>query len=491
MLRLPLSCRALANVCQEHNAAQKSKPREMRIRFNSTEARNNVPELDPSFVYVDTIFFTPKHVQTLWKKSVKVSTSDFAHGRRSDYGLVFGIRNLLDCDSNIGLHTATICVGNEDKVAWLRLNDATKNGNPGWDEKSTIDISDHDKGGEEAFPESFQHASSMLDYLHRYKAIMKGGGKEAAQFYERCHRARSPEELASIKSEMPPATAELLSKVDDARQYPVAMPNGGNNTGITSSSYSESFNNCIAEERQLCMASAYKKLVVKERDRFIRSKEQAAACESIVPPRVAATQAWSRVAALRIDQCKITFLDEGKKVALVPGLTDSSRFFKVDLREVKNGGKNACDGLCMVLKRDPCPHARAAAMAAGMDIHGLMNPLLTTAAWKDQYADLDFPLPSQAEIDGYAHLINRNIRLPPALKRKKGRPKENKRKKGPLSPKGAKTKRTMTCQVCFARDGHTKKTAPCETPGAPRGRSKPSGRPLSHLRRPHDYPKLL
>ena len=190
-----------------------------------------------------------------------------------------------------------------------------------------------------------------------------------------------------------------------------------------------------------------------------------------MPPRVAAAQASSRLAALRIDQSKITFLDSAKKVALVPGVTDSSRFFKVDLREIKNGGKDACDGLCMVLKPDPCPHARAAAMAAGMDIHGLMNPLLTTAAWKDQYADLDFPLPSQAEIDRYAHLINRNIRLPPALKRKKGRPKENKRKKGPLSPKGAKTKRTMTCQVCFTRDGYTKKTCPVRDAGRSAGQT--------------------
>ena len=76
----------------------------------------------------------------------------------------------------------------------------------------------------------------------------------------------------------------------------------------------------------------------------------------------------------------------------------------------------------MVLTKLPCLHVRAAAAAANVNIMSIICPELKTAHWKEQYADTGFPLPSDAQIDAHAGLINRSICLPPALKRPKGRP---------------------------------------------------------------------
>lgn len=259
---------------------------------------------------------------------------------------------------------------------------------------------------------------------------------------------------------MPTDTAELLGKVEDAKQYPAAMPDGGR-TGFYSSSYSESWNNSIAEARKLPMAQAFEKAIVLEHGRFIRAKDAAEHCEATVPPRVNEAQTGCCLAATRIDISKVSFVDATKNIALVPGLENPDRKFKVNLKAAKDGGAAACDGLCMNRTLHPCVHVRAACTAADKNILDIMNPGLTTVAYKAQYAGLDFPMPSKAEIDAESGLINRNICLHPALKRPKGRPKKEKRKKGPLSPQeGSKNKRRkMTCSVCY-KEGHTKKCCP-------------------------------
>ena len=70
---------------------------------------------------------------------------------------------------------------------------------------------------------------------------------------------------------------------------------------------------------------------------------------------------------------------------------------------------------------------------------------------------MDFPLPSNAQIEAHADLYGESICLHPAFKRPKGRPKNTKRKAGYMEKQGKK--RISTFQVCYKAD-HTKKTCP-------------------------------
>ena len=378
--------------------------------------------------------------------------------------MVFGGRVFLDANHNIMLHSALISYGNEDKAAWKKLNDETNNGNRSYDARGTMDISDMDKGADAAFPESFRHAGHLFDVLHRKKAIAKirkskGGGSDAVDWFTRAHSSRSIQELEHTKAQMPVKTAALLENIPDANQYPIAAADAGRN-GIVSSSYSESWNRAIKNPRAFPFAAAFKEVVVSESGRFRKAQGDAAGCRANLPPRVHEDCSPFQHASSRIDTSKVTFMNLDKTVALVPRCNGTSQMAKVDLAEAKTGGPGACDVLCMSVSMYPCPHVLAAAAAKGMGIMAIINPKLTAQNWKQQYEDLDFPLPSAADVEKHSGLINRNICLPPAFKRPKGRPRSLKRQKGFMEKPFTK-KRKMTCQICYAK-GHTKKNCPNE-----------------------------
>ena len=187
----------------------------------------------------------------------------------------------------------------------------------------------------------------------------------------------------------------------------------------------------------------------------VSNKEAARDCEATFPPRIHAALAESADGAARINPSAIVFQDGTKRIALVPLTRDSTKMARVDLNEVRNGGPAACDNLCMVLSKIPCPHVVAAAGAANVNMMSIICPELTTAHWKEQYEGTAFPLPSYAQIEAHADLINKSICLPPALKRPKGRPKSMKRKKGYIEKHGKK----RSCSKCHM-PGHSKKTCP-------------------------------
>jgi len=235
---------------------------------------------------------------------------------------------------------------------------------------------------------------------------------------------------------MPTKTAELLGKVPDSKQYPVAAPWGI--AGAYSSSPSESWNHAALAARNLTFVVAAKSLLDGDSARFMRNKEAALGCEATLPPRVNEAQVGQKLSASRISRSHVTFLDNTKSVAMVPVSTSPNKKVQLDLNEVRNGGPAACDNLCMVLTKIPCSPAHAAAVAADVNMIHIICPELKTTHWKEQYEGTEFPLPSEAQIERRAHLINTSICLPPGLKRPKGRPKSTKRKQGFMEKQGNK-----------------------------------------------------
>ena len=236
---------------------------------------------------------------------------------------------------------------------------------------------------------------------------------------------------------MPTKTAELLGKVPDSKQYPVAAPWGI--AGAHSSSPSESWNHAALAARNLTFVAAAKSILDGDSARFMRNKEAALGCEATLPPRVNEAQVGQKLSASRISRSHVTFLDNTKSVAMVSVSTNPKKKVRVDLNEVRNGGPAACDNLRMVLTKIPCSHAHAAAVAADVNMMHIICPELKKAHWKEQYEGTEFPLPSEAQIERHANLINTSICLPPGLKRPNGRPKSTKRKQGFMDKQGSES----------------------------------------------------
>ena len=199
--------------------------------------------------------------------------------------------------------------------------------------------------------------------------------------------------------------------------------------GAHSSSPSESWNHAALAARKLTLVAAAKSLLESDSERFMRNKEAALGCEATLPPRVNEAQLGQKLSASRISRSHVTFLDNTKSVAMVPVSTNPNKKVRVDLNEnvvvhltllwslrwttTRNGGPAACDNLCVVLTKIPCSHAHAAAVAADLNMMHIICPELKTTHWKEQHEGTEFLLPSEAQIERHANLINTSICLPP------------------------------------------------------------------------------
>ena len=282
-----------------------------------------MPEMAEDALFISAFTFTPSYVGPMWDRIGHDSSSDFAYGKDVKAGINIGERVAQDANHAILLQTLAVVVGNEDTYAWVLLNEATKAGNPHYDEFGTSDICDADKGAAGAFVQVFETAHQKIDQLHRRDTISKtasanGGGTVGAEHYKKAFRSRSLLELEKTKSEMPTKTAELLGKVPDSKQYPVAAPWGI--AGAHSSSPSESWNHAALAARKLTLVAAAKSLLESDSERFMRNKAAALGCEATLPPRVNEAQLGQKLSASRISRSHVTFLDNTKSVAMVSSL---------------------------------------------------------------------------------------------------------------------------------------------------------------------------
>ena len=418
----------------KHNYEQKKKAREDRTRWNKGEAEARVAaeyESKDALLYVDSVLVTFSHAPLMLPHVFPATASDFAAGKDKLVGLNFGARTFLTANSNILGHTFEFLIGNEDEPAWDKLDKQFLEHSPEFDAPGSIDFSDADKGAAASFEKNFVlGAHYVKDLLHRKVTISgtaadKGGGTAAKDLYARAFFAPTPAKLEAVKQEMPPKTARLLGKTPDKNQYPMVS---GGSYGINGSSTAESLNKALLFERGLHLAAAFSEAVKSEHGRFNRAKGLAMSCTTPLPPRVAEQQNVVAISASRITGVK--FEDTARDVALVPLLGDPSRTAKVILSEVKNINAKACDAGCMVVSGLPCAHVHSAANAKGVSVVGLMDPRSTTAGWQRQFRDVEFRMPSAADISRHSSLINKAIRLPLSLKRPKGRPKKDKRMPG-------------------------------------------------------------
>jgi hypothetical protein len=152
----------------------------------------------------------------------------------------------------------------------------------------------------------------------------------------------------------------------------------------------------------------------------------------------------------------VTLAEDGLSDMVKSNGAEVGKTFKVTFSEIANCNGGSCDSGDMVGLGVPCSHAVAAATKKGVPIETLLHRFDTADGWRAQYV-LSIELPSSAQVDSFAHLIDSTLRMPLALTRGRGRPKTARRIS--YVEKYAGKKRRMTCQHCY-KTGHTKRTCP-------------------------------
>jgi hypothetical protein len=256
-------------------------------------------------------------------------------------------------------------------------------------------------------------------------------------------------ELAENKKKFSPATAAYLAKVPDSVQYPVAGNPKGWYSHMGSSSV-ESLNNHLGELREMpfvdsLLASA---ALIQRRHRTNKASAQRhAALGALLPPKVEGEMRPHREWAAQMPPHLVTLSEDGE-TAMVKS-TANANLWRVKFGAFTNRvGDTACDKGCG-MQTTVCPHMLAACRKKNVAVESLMNPKDTTAGWTEQYEGT-IELPSTRDIESFMHLRDESLLLPPALKRKAGRPSKRKRIRGGLE-KGMKRK--MTCGICGKNHG--------------------------------------
>jgi len=93
-----------------------------------------MPHIADDAVFISGFTSIPSCVVQMWSNMSSGTCADFAAGENSDAGIQIGNRAARDVNFNIMLQAMAIVVGNEDKAAWILMNNATKAGNPHYDE---------------------------------------------------------------------------------------------------------------------------------------------------------------------------------------------------------------------------------------------------------------------------------------------------------------------------------------------------------------------
>ncbi|KAK3246979.1 hypothetical protein CYMTET_43510 [Cymbomonas tetramitiformis] len=175
------------------------------------------------------------------------------------------------------------------------------------------------------------------------------------------------------------------------------------------------------EARMMHIAGALDVLVKLFQRHFNQNRTKAQRCTAIIPPRLESK--LQDTIALAARYTHIDFLnEEDLTLSRVRSLANPSTAYNVDLRLI------GCECGRPNLDYLPCAHMMFAANSKGSNCTHFMLHKNTVAGWKEQYpSTLEFKVPTDTEVAAH-RLMGSAIKLPPVLRRSKGRPKRPKTK---------------------------------------------------------------
>lgn len=399
--------------------------------------------------------------ESFWEHAHHIVAADFCSNVLKEKGQ--GVNGLIvasDANKHPVIASFLRFYGNENKDSWDLLFGLSRDAFD-FDSDGSFVFTDGAKGATASVHEMFTSAGHLLDERHHKLALAttRNGGKEAAEAYDDIFRSAPDQRTIDLKkSELAENVRAILERNPDTRLYPGAV---GGVHGRTCGSYVEGYNATLLEEglRSLPGALQLGRVMEHCQKRFVKLQADSANEDEPLPERIREIMNRRFLAAAKIPDSSVRFSDQEQTRGTCKSTVDPNTAFSFDLTEIEDAGMSACECGVTLMSGLPCKHLIKAAQKAGSDIYDLMNSNDTTAGWKAQYEDFEFLLPTAAQIEAHQDLVNINLRYPPVLRPKQGRPSAGKRKRNFLERLGGAPKRQLTCKRCFKK-GHNKKSCP-------------------------------
>ena len=523
----------LASGRADHAASEKRKLPVDRVPFNADEYMARFPELLPhgdlpegerypegydhplvngeaavEATYLLGWYFTPK--PTLDAPAMffhPLFFGDFSHLKGKWRG-VLGAVGKLDAAHHWVPITAHQRFANEDAAAWGDLLQQSKRADPSFDTEFARIITDGDKGLNAAHMQHMSSAGKFSCSRHRRENILrmvKPGGAETVTIFDKLVRAPKREH-AALKRQLSAKAKDYLGTMPDDEQY---MAEAEHMHGESTSNAAESMMAANLPCRWLQPLLAMRQYVEDCKGRFTRASSEMVSEHkkgTLVPPRVAEAVKPAQDAAHKYTAVTIT--NATKTRGTVGSATTPGAFYNCCLVTL------FCDCGRPAITSLPCVHHFALCIKAGQNWIDFLKVPDTMYGWRMQFAkevidrtlevqpdggaaaitspamtsDLDItvfefpPIPSEAYIgdcvDTTEQAIYTSLLMPPAIRRARGRPASQKRKRGVLELTGAADgppkRKPPTCSNC-QRQGHRKNSCPnLPRLAAPSGGGTPS-----------------
>lgn len=421
---------------QDHEYMQRNLAEGDRSPFNPSA----VPELDDHFEYVVGFSLSPPYVANLYSNCHSYSSSDFVICDGTEYAGILGSRYAMNPNRGLVDLAHVRLLFNEGERSWDVLNYATMMAVPTLDNKDHVDVSHRANGSITSFETHFKSAHSFYDYKRRVEAIGNSAvGKRGVWAYKKACTSKSFAELQSAKDEMDDDVRRYLNKVPDHQQYPVSATGLRGNLG---KNMGESDENALLNVKEAPFTRSLLLLASNIQQRWQSQRENALECKGILPPRID-TRMRAQNARAPLFRSNLVSISPCKTNASVQSVRYPGKVYRVQYDAIRNADSNACDGLCSIPTGVPCEHQIAAATHLGKHISTFMNVKDRADTWQNMYDSLVIEIPSTAEIESFIHMKKDNLRLPPSLPRKRGRPRNMNRSMGPTEKRSYK-KRKMT-----------------------------------------------
>lgn len=143
----------------------------------------------------------------------------------------------------------------------------------------------------------------------------------------------------------------------------------------------------------------------------------------------------------------IEFTAHAHLTARAPSLASPSNSRSASLASMTcDCGRPSTEGL-------PCSHLLARASAAHLGIADCMHPFQATVGWKQQHPEEALFHAPSTEMMRQSQLVGANLMPPLRIKKRKGRPRDR-RRRGALERQGSSSnRRRIACSRCY-REGH-------------------------------------
>jgi hypothetical protein len=387
---------------------------------------------DVSGEYFESWWYVPAASVEMWRsgKLQKITFTDAAHATTQVGGTMFTVSAV-----DAGRHIVPLVIGfsihNESSDTWKKCFEIVRDNYAGYNEASTVDISDADKGLLKAHKDVVEMVKHFMCTRHRGVNVVKNTNAACGDAYHRACNAKTMANLASIKDHFPVKLLRYITQIPDEMQFPVAL--GGLLRGWSTQSVAESLNAAWLagdDVRHQEPAAMCTKVILETWKMQLRNAEEADKHNKHVPPKVA--KFYDNKRRKDDETNKLKDRAESLTVELMP----NAMMAAVTDPAMPGAAKhftNLEDGTCTcgIPARDDrplCMELYAHAQRVGYDLTAKVKELDTTTCWKAQYMACKEKLSKMPPATALLlDVADDGLKPPAAAPRQRGRKAEGKR----------------------------------------------------------------